>query len=232
MIYEGDYVSPMLFKNLETMLQKKKLSYNYYRKNSGVGRSQCFGMVKQRTCYYAGSGWNFTRPDLLDELQKIAKLILPSNFSYTSIQVNDNYQTAPHKDTGNVGVSAIVGFGSYTGGNLLVEGKSYCIKNHLLFFDGSKLEHSTEPWMGDRYSLVFFTVARKFFEIPRYRAIEYGDSLYCLESLDDIDRILDRSGRCVWSSDNYYPIQKQRSPSCRYAIEHNSRSRAGRKEKN
>jgi hypothetical protein len=42
------------------------------------------------------------------------------SFEFTNITVNKNLQCKPHRDTGNIGDSLIIGFGEYTGGELAV----------------------------------------------------------------------------------------------------------------
>ena len=165
-------VEPELLSNLLSMLQTKPLEVNRFRKNSGLGRSQCFGIVKQRNGAYHGSRYNYSRMEMFDALQKLAPQILPQGFDYDGIQVNDNYQTEPHKDKGNRGISAIIGFGDYTGGELLVEETKVDIKYKVCLFDGSIYTHSTAPWTGQRYSLVFFKVDRDFTKKPLYKIVE------------------------------------------------------------
>lgn len=85
-------------------------------------------------------------------------------FEYTTIQFNKNHQCAKHKDKKNQGVSYIVGLGDYTGGRLIVydedgNNPEYIdIKNKFYKFDGSKYPHETEPFEGERYSLVYFNI--------------------------------------------------------------------------
>ena len=55
----------------------------------------------------------------------------------------------------------IVGLGDFRGGGLSVEGKSYDVRYKPLEFDGWKQIHSTEPFTGERYSLVWFTPERR-----------------------------------------------------------------------
>jgi predicted 2-oxoglutarate/Fe(II)-dependent dioxygenase YbiX len=83
-------------------------------------------------------------------------------FKYTSIQVNKNMQCAPHRDSLNDGLSYIIGLGDYTGGDLVVHHKdgtttAHNIRNKFVKFDGHEVHH-VEPFEGERYSLVFFTV--------------------------------------------------------------------------
>ena len=97
----GSEIAPCIFQPLIQLLQKKPLEINKYRKASGIGRSQCFGIVKQRQGTYNGSRQNFARMDIYKELLTIAPMILPADFSFDGIQLNDNYITSAHKDKGN-----------------------------------------------------------------------------------------------------------------------------------
>ena len=83
--------------------------------------------------------------------------VLDPDFKYTSITVNKNFQTSPHYDSSNIGMSMIISIGDYTGGELLVEGNIIDIHNKKFYFDGSKQLHSTMPFDGERYSIIYFT---------------------------------------------------------------------------
>ena len=76
---------------------------------------------------------------------------------WTNIMINKNFQTQPHRDANNIGESCIVGLGDYTGGELEVEGRGVIdIQHNPTIFNGSELTHSTKPFKGERWSLVFF----------------------------------------------------------------------------
>ena len=91
------------------------------------------------------------------------------DFDVTSIQVNCNMQSKPHRDTANAGMSGLVAFGDFQGGDLwywpLDDGSPLELlgapvslnPRKLQFFDG-RCYHATAPFTGTRYSLVFFTV--------------------------------------------------------------------------
>jgi hypothetical protein len=213
-----DPVPKPLLHNLQKLLEKKPLPMNAYRKSSGLGRSQCFGLVKQRDWTYSGSRLNFTRVDILDELYRISRAILPPDFRYTSIQLNQNYQTAAHTDKGNRGISLIVGFGDYEGGELLIEDQPVSIQYTPVLFDGSRLTHSTAPYTGSRFSIVFFTVDRDFIVTPSYSLVTYEGKDACLESMNGVDRIFSRRGQCVFASDGILPDRKKRAHVLRSAI--------------
>ena len=74
--------------------------------------------------------------------------------------INFNAQFTPHVDSGRgkgQSLSLIVGLGNYKGGEIIVEGEKYAIQYNPLEFDGWKLRHWTSIYMGERFSLVFFT---------------------------------------------------------------------------
>lgn len=135
------------------------------------------------------------RPWLTRLLAQFAQLAHPG-FPFTSIQVNKNYAARPHVDKNNLGDSFIIGLGDYQGGSLWVQddageaeitleesvtsmyhyrsGLSYRgvdvdIKSKWQRFDGNRL-HFTWPFMGTRFSLVFFTCDRYSHAAPEIQA--------------------------------------------------------------
>jgi len=207
----GEPVDPAIFEKLTFLLETKSLPINEWRLNSGEGRSQCFGIVHQRNGTYAGSRMNYVRLDILAALKEIEKLI-PG--TYHAIQVNENYQSKPHRDNGNAGESCIIGFGDYTEGDLNIEGNKVSIRHRMVFFDGSKYTHSTEPWTGNRYSLVFHNPACQFAAVPDY-SVE-GNLLK--EVISGVTRTYNSKGTLTYSSDDYYPERKARQPIMRACI--------------
>ncbi len=89
---------------------------------------------------------------------------LDKDFEFTSIQYNKNCQCKKHKDKNNVGISTIIGFGNYTGGELIVydeDGNNpvlHDIKNKPFKFNGSIYPHETAPFEGERYTLVYYAI--------------------------------------------------------------------------
>ncbi|KAL3935503.1 MAG: hypothetical protein SGBAC_008990 [Bacillariaceae sp.] len=78
--------------------------------------------------------------------------------------VNCDAQFTPHVDSGRGAgqkMSMIVGLGDYVGGELKVEGDAFDIQYQPLVFDGWKLRHWTNPFDGERFSLVYFTPEAK-----------------------------------------------------------------------
>ena len=94
-------------------------------------------------------------------------------FPVTSVQVNKNLLCHPHRDRANEGDSFIIVFGQFRGGGVflwrgddtfkpvqVVVGQQEPERHDAkipLRFDG-RLVHGTEPFIGVRYSIVFFVV--------------------------------------------------------------------------
>jgi FkbM family methyltransferase len=77
-----------------------------------------------------------------------------------SCAVNCNAAFVPHVDSGaaaNASLSYIVGLGKYQGGDLVVEGQQRDIRYSPLAFDGWRQQHWTQPFTGERFTLVWFT---------------------------------------------------------------------------
>ncbi|KAH8052880.1 PDX1 C-terminal inhibiting factor 1 [Aureococcus anophagefferens] len=102
-------------------------------------------------------------------------------FRFTTIQINCNYEAALHVDKFNLGPSYIVGVGDYGppedpklpaefAGRLWVQGRGALdVREQFVLFDGNA-PHSTIPFAGARYTLIFFT--------PQY-ALPEGERAYC-----------------------------------------------------
>jgi len=150
-------ISSSEFAGIIKELESRPLDVNKYRLNVGLGRSQCFGIVGKRSMPPDVSRQSWRNPRLHHLLMLFAAKYI--KIPFTSIQVNQNMTCSAHRDKGNTGMSAIVAFGNYSGGDLVVEGKSHDINRKILLFDGSKEEHYTAPFTGDRYSIVFHTIA-------------------------------------------------------------------------
>jgi hypothetical protein len=121
-------------------------------------RAMVLGLTKHRCLRYVMTArLNEQFPELVEELFKLGDEICPFNF--TSVYVNKNVISPPHKDTSNVGNSLIVSLGQYTGCNLIIENIKYDAKYTPIIFDGSKYEHwNTDDLQGTKYSLIFYRV--------------------------------------------------------------------------
>ena len=92
-------------------------------------------------------------------------------FRFSTITVNKDFASARHRDRNNVGASAIVGAGPFSGGGLLYwdkddgsiplsqlsldEAKRLRLQKKLQLFDGRKA-HQTAPFSGSRVSVVWY----------------------------------------------------------------------------
>ena len=150
-------IPPEAFVGIVAELQRKPIQINNYRIKSGKGRSQGFGIIR-RMSYRPWIGrTTWERIGLYKLIVDFAEQY--NIFGWDGVQVNQNYQTAPHKDPTNVGESYIVGFGDYTGGELLIGDSPHDIHHKGYRFNGAELLHSTAPFEGNRYTMVFFKIS-------------------------------------------------------------------------
>jgi len=154
-IYGTEYPAE-LFAPLLEAYNKKAIRTSATRKNSGVGRTQCLGILPRR-----GLGVGETRncdhyKHIFDVAKPIASVICPE-INWLTMMLNHNYQALPHIDKNNDGYSCVVAFGDYTGGELVVNGVEYNIRHKPFKFCAAKTIHSVKPiTSGTRYSIVFF----------------------------------------------------------------------------
>lgn len=99
-------------------------------------------------------------------------------FHFTSINMNFGYGAVRHRDSNNLGLSMLAGFGDFTGGELqyfpdddgsvpktelqkLNEKDSISVdmKKNMLLFDGCRT-HAVKKFKGERYSLVWFSASQ------------------------------------------------------------------------
>ena len=158
------------FKELKEHLLDAESRINRYRKSIEDGRIHNYGIVRKPNMAPDLSKDSWLDPRLHYLLMKFARLHVP--FEFTTIQVNDNYLTLPHKDIHNVGQCYIVAFGEFTNGELVLNlpaGRSvFNIKNRPMQFDSSAIEYNSTDFKGRRWSLMYFTLkAPKNFPIIR-----------------------------------------------------------------
>jgi hypothetical protein len=146
-------------------LKRKPLDKNEYRYKSGSGISQAFGLVNKRSMPADYSRQCWLRPYLFKLLQEFGDQYVPREIPWTSITVNMNYKADKHRDRNNKGDSFLVGFGDYHKGKLLIhEGDlsgAHDIQYKPIITDFSKVLHSVEDFDGERFSLVYYTFAKK-----------------------------------------------------------------------
>ena len=188
--------SPADFIGLLEELLIHPIPVNHDRRVAGKGRSQAFGVIRRWSYRPWLSRNTWMRPRLWELLLAFAESFV--SIEWDAIQVNDNYQSAPHKDKGNCGISYIVGFGPYQGGELLVDVSSYDIRHRGHLFNGSELLHSTQPWTGSRYSLVFYKIEWPT-KWPHYsitcRVLE--DGVEVTDEYDESIMVLNKKGHIV-----------------------------------
>jgi len=121
-------------------------------------KSMTLGLVRD---YQTGgktiSKFTKTNEKLWDLLCEYAKK--NDFFKFESICINYNVRCLPHRDKYNKNLSLIVGFGNYTGGELgIITENMETLKINIFhkphIFDGN-LIHYTEPFEGDRWSVIF-----------------------------------------------------------------------------
>ena len=151
------------FAALEGELHRQRIPINHMRKNSGVGRSVTFGLVNQRRGAPGPSSLNSKRAALWELLKALGhRWVCPLGVRWNAVTVNDCYRAERHRDRGNLGDSAVVAFGNYTGGALVFhEGSqkgAHDIRHRVLVGDFRAADHSVDAFVGQRYSLVFYYV--------------------------------------------------------------------------
>jgi hypothetical protein len=148
-------------KALTQYMMENELPINKSRVNSGIGRSQTIGKVRQKfKSTFNDSAFTKANPDLKTLLFNIGKRYNPLGF--TSVQVNQNYECLPHIDKNNHGLSMIFAVGDYNGGDLYINDKPHNIAYKPLIFNGAKnLHYVSKITKGNRFSFVYFTTGKK-----------------------------------------------------------------------
>lgn len=152
-------IRKFVLEELENTIFPKNISRN----NISSKPTTCFvmGYVNYRGQQSLGgrtkgpSRWNKKFPELYFLLKKYIQLYKP-DFKYTTIQINKNVISKPHVDKNNVGPSYAIALGDFSGGDLVIEGTAFNIKNKWKKFNGT-LGHWITPFEGTRYSLIYFT---------------------------------------------------------------------------
>jgi len=143
-------------------LNYKRSNMSGYKYTGNDGRRYGFGirsvtLGEVRNWNTGGkriSNFTINNPELYSLLCEYRKSI--TTIPFKSICVNHNTISESHTDRNNSGVSCIVGLGDYTGGELICENTKVNIHNNPIEFDGSKIKHSSLPFTGERYSIIYF----------------------------------------------------------------------------
>ena len=139
-------------------LHRQSLGINEYRKRTGSGRSQAFAIVGKRSMPPDYSRQCWKRPYLFKLLLDFGEKYV--DIPYNAITLNENYLAGPHYDKNNVGESFLVAFGTYSGGELVIHEGDLSGEHNICYkpiiTDFSKVLHSVKPFVGERFSLVYY----------------------------------------------------------------------------
>lgn len=158
-------VDAIEFDNLLGILSKIKIPT---RASNSVGRS---AFIHAHRACAIGDAFHFTKktinlsrmsrkyPALHDEVMRIGHLICdPVGHTFTSVYLNNNCISSPHKDKNNYGDLIIVSFGDYTGCSLVIENENADARHQPIKFDGTTQTHWNTPDLeGNKYGLVFYS---------------------------------------------------------------------------
>lgn len=125
--------------------------------NGGQGGTFSVGCLPKHLSQPKG---NQLFPELLKACFELEKRILPNRPPSGTIAINRHAQFKTHRDSGagnGQSLSLIVALGDFAGGEIVVEGVAHDIRYNPLEFDGWGQRHSTLPFVGERYTLVYFT---------------------------------------------------------------------------
>ena len=171
-------VAPTEFAPLLGILSKIKIPT---KTSNAVGRS---AFVHAHRACAIGTAYHFTKktinlsrmsrkhPDLHAEIMRLGELICaPAGHTFTSVYLNNNCISSPHRDKNNHGLIIIVSFGDYTGCRLVIEDEIADAHNQPIRFDGTNRLHWNEPdLVGNKFGLVFYPHKA----IIKHRAQEVG----------------------------------------------------------
>lgn len=99
-------------------------------------------------------------PELMRACFRLERALCPDRPPSATIAINRHAQFLPHRDTGagnGQSTSLIVGLGAYVGGEIVVDQVVHDMRYQPVEFNGWKSIHYTLPFVGERYSLVWFT---------------------------------------------------------------------------
>ena len=151
-----------LLKSITIPLNYKRPNMSGYKytgadkRRYGYGiRSVCLGEIRNwRTGKKIESNFTKEFPELYGLLCEYGKSL--TKIPFKTICINKNTVAEKHLDKNNAGVSCIVGLGEYSGGELVYGNSVVNIHEHPVEFDGSKIYHYSLPFVGTRYSIIFF----------------------------------------------------------------------------
>jgi len=131
-----------------------------------IGRTMTFGFGDNR------HGWNYyatnkKHPEVFKALIEFGNQIVPKGWEYQGITLNHGVKAKKHTDSKNVGASVIIGIGDFTGGEIRVWNKDNAnpqdknLHDKPVMFNGGLLPHETQPFKGDRYTIIYYKQKRR-----------------------------------------------------------------------
>ena len=149
------------------------------------GQGRCVGA----TANYSGHMLHLPKDRTEHASVRIINMLLRkyvgNHFVWGALQLNHNSVSKPHRDKGNAGYSLILLAGVYTGGsfNCYEEGLRTPpgASGLIVMTDGTK-EHFSEPFQGERYSIVAFRHSRMVDATPNDLA-QLGSVGFPLEAI-------------------------------------------------
>ena len=103
-------------------------------------------------------------PDLQRSIINFIEKYYPS-IKYNQILINKNNFFSMHKDKNNkIDKALLIGVGDYIGGELNLHNdastiiKRVDIKYNPIIFANKTINHSVQPWIGDRYSIITYLI--------------------------------------------------------------------------
>jgi len=150
----------------------------------GKGQSITLGVVNQPFSKFKGySKFTELHMDLWRALLDMAVELDPTH-QFSTVTINHNVLCLPHKDVRNDGTTMIVGLGDYTGGELVVEGKTIDINHRPYWFNGYLHEHYNTAHDGDRWSVMFYSckktwdIIHRAEDVPIIREVYHGNQYH------------------------------------------------------
>ena len=127
-----------------------------------IGRTMTLGYGMRTFKGYGEFISNKKYPELFKLLVDFGNLVVPKDWTYETITLNEGVKAKKHKDSKNSGDSIIIGIGAFTGGDIRVwdaddkHPKVYNLHDQPLMFNGATHYHQTMPFKGERYTMIFY----------------------------------------------------------------------------
>ena len=123
------------------------------------GDSACWGLSgpTHHPAVFTAGGLAEKALVVINSIFKWAAARMGAQLSWTSIQVNHGTVANWHVDKGNIGLSMMLVFGDFSGGDFEIgQSGQLPLRGQAILFDGQE-QHRSLPFAGDRWSLVAFT---------------------------------------------------------------------------